>query len=138
MTDLYKHELQIPQKSRTLGWGVILSGSAMVVLAGTLYLYHSKRPTLPEGSPTVTSQPARTADEASSRIETARQAARPLVWVTLVAVGLLFVFVLLAGISHRMAKRFRTMTEQRRPKTTYRDPWQESAKRLETPPEDES
>lgn len=67
--------------------------------------------------------------------EEARRKAGELLFITLFAVGALFLFILLATVSHRMARRIRAASVSKRTKTRFSDPWQEAGEKLQVPPD---
>jgi uncharacterized membrane protein YhaH (DUF805 family) len=140
MTDLYRQELDIPDKPKPFGWFLLILGAIMVIIAGVFFYQEALEREKFLARPVIV-QP-RTAPAAPQlltpeKTKAAREKARKLIWAVAVALGLVFVFVLAAVFSHRIALHFRRMTDKPLPKTTFSDPWKESAERMKIPPAEE-
>ncbi len=136
MADIYRRELDIPEKSRTIGWVILSVGAIMIVIAIGVSIHTSyelaKIKQMPwQQNSAASTKPTASAKRLSPDKRTLLTRAF-LLWV-LVALGLILVFALIAAVSHRLANRLRIPPSKRRHKTDYYDAWTESGKRFQLP-----
>jgi len=133
MADIYHRELDIPEKSKTIGWVIVSVGIIMILLAIGVSIRTSYQLAKVKQRPwtqTSAQQPITTAPVKTLLPTKRNQLTRAfLLWV-LLTLGLLLVFALIAAISHRLANRLRIMTSKKSSKTRYYDAWTESGKRF--------
>ncbi len=140
MTDLYRQELDIPDKPKPFGWFLLVLGAVMVIIAVVFYYQEAQERERFLAKPVVqrpNSSPAASQTLTPEKTKAARDKARNLFWGVIVAMSLVFVFVLAAIFSHRIAIHLRKMADKPLPKTAWSDPWKESAERMKIPPEEE-
>jgi hypothetical protein len=130
MTNLYRHELDIPEKSKTVGWLFLLMG--LILLCISLFIFHQERIEfgreliVKNTNPTTTS-PA--PSKFTKDVAMLKERVRPYVLWVGAAIFLLAMFILIVTFSHRFAVHLRSGRKEIS-KTTITDPWQESGKRF--------
>ena len=81
------------------------------------------------------SKPYVTTAAAPADLQDKRREVITLVWATILLLAVVFAFILVATLSHRLSARIRAEAEQKKEKrkTPYTDPWRESGKRVNVP-----
>jgi len=140
MSDLFRQELDIPEKPRTFGWVLLGLGAVMVIIAVFIFLKDARelagyqaRQELKMPVTTTTSPYVLSTQEVIPHA--ARRKAEQLLAIVVVTVALLMTFIVFATINHRLARLFRPEPDRTRKKTTFIDPWEESGRRFQTPPD---
>ncbi len=144
MTDIYRKELDIPEKSKIIGWLIVCVGIAMILTAIGVYFHTSRELAKIKQRPWIQSADTKTkSQKPTSNIppkmlsEHKNKIARAfLLWV-LLALGLLIAFALIAALSHRLANRVRLMRSTKSLKTSYSDAWAQAGKRFKLPQNDD-
>jgi len=140
MIDLYRQELDIPEKPRTIGWLFLAIGGMMMLIAVWIFFQEAKEgatyraPAWNNVSPTAGPN---TPAPSQEKIELARAKARKYIWTVLFAFAVLLGFILILAVNHRFARYLRSQDDKPNPKTTITDPWKESARRIKVDPDED-
>ncbi len=141
MTDIYRTELDIPEKSKIVGWIIVSIGIAMILIAIGVSIHTSRELAKTKQRPWIQAQNGNISQKQLSAKNTSNQnralrkgkiARAFLLWV-LLALGLLIAFALIAALSHRLANKIRFATSKKITKTTYSDAWAESGRQFKLP-----
>jgi hypothetical protein len=141
MTDIYRQELDIPEKRTAFGWLLLAMGGVMIFIAIIIFLQEAKYDDLINrrswsGPARTTSSPAAVSAD-PGRVKEARERAKRLLFMVVIAFALVMVFVIVAIASHRAAERLKAIHDTPPKKTPFSDPWKEAGKRLQIDPEKE-
>jgi hypothetical protein len=139
MTDIYRQELDIPDKPKPFGWFLLALGGVMLLFAVFFFfqeLREGERYNLLRPVVKTTSAPAITPISAE-KAKLARAKAGKLFWIVVLALVLVMAFILAVTVSHRIAQHLRAQSDKKISKTTYSDPWKEAGERMKTPPSEE-
>ncbi len=140
MTDIYRKELDIPEKSKAIGWIVVSIGVAMILIAIGISMHTSYELAKIKQKPWLDSN-SKNMPKANSNVPSATLSKMPavrknkiarafLLWV-LLALGLLIAFALIAALSHRLANRVKFLASKKAIKTEYSDAWQQAGMNFE-------
>ncbi|MFA5864421.1 MAG: hypothetical protein WC975_07010 [Phycisphaerae bacterium] len=130
MTDIFRQELDIPEKTRTFGWLLLAIGGILFLLAVYFFAQESQLIQRYEAKPIdkqITTAPAKATTHTNlSELVRAQQ----YLSMVIMAFGIVMAFVIVITVSHRIAQHLRARPGKPPAKTPFTDPWKESADRI--------
>ena len=134
MTDIYRQELAIPEKRKVFGWMLLLGGGIMVMIAIILFYQEAsllkKFHVRPWEQPQVNEMKSPAVDRGENQQKQLLNRTQPLFWIVAMSMGLLAVFILVAGLNHRLAGHLKNSLGRKREKTMLGDPWKEAGEKF--------